>query len=238
MASPFTSEWEWLSINRGLDYTVVNNAKLQRNNWTLTRSRSSDEVYVSELGEVELELSAFNGGVTETVTGVTTATITGMRFSTTRDWTLNTVTWVETGRIVNSRVTYRMESGATNIPNASKTNVVFYGSNDVYAATGDQRWMCVEADTVDVDNLTWGTTLSSYSNHTVSQAESPVSINSVNFEIDGGTFHGESRAFTGTWPVTGSFLCTGDNQVYDQKSVDWFKQVQTWSFKDSWVTAP
>lgn len=234
MGSPFTSEWEWQAINRGLDYTVVNNAKLQRNNWTLTRFRKSDEAYVSELGDTADELSAFNGGVTETISGVTEATVTGMKFNTTRNWTLNSTIWIETGRIIQGEPSYRMEDTATNIPNATKTNICFLAER--MSGVPIHEWSCVEAETADVDDFTWSLQRDDYSNRMDSFDDGP--IHNVNFDVERGTFENESRAIEGTFDVVGSFLCTGDNQVYDQASVDWFKQVQTWSFKDSWVTAP
>ena len=47
----------------------------------------------------------------------------------------------------------------------------------------------------------------------------------------------DSEVSVGNFEIEGTFLCTGDVQNYDQRGVDWFQQVQTWSFKDSWRTA-
>ena len=248
--TPFTSEWEWLNINRGLDYTVVDGASLKRNNWTLVRSRYSNAPYVSELDTKLTSLTAYNGGVPETIPSLTGIDVSGVRFDTTTTYTLNTTTWIDIGRPSSQGGVkwYRQESSATNIPDSDMVNIL--GRFWTGAGTWPDMvcvWAVVEMTSTQADSLTFSQYLTNYTNYARS-TNTWILTDSTAPTIDGETIAASTATGTfsptvdsdidvGTWEGTGSFLCTADTQNYQQRGVEWYQQLQTWSFKDDWRTA-
>ena len=254
---PFTSEWEWLNINRGLDYTVVDNAQLKRNNWTLTRSRYSNMPYVSQLDERAQSLSGYNGGVPETIPSITGLYVSGVQFDTTTNWVSDSSVWIDSGyNYYGNAKTYIQQAGTTNKPDSSKTNVfgVFITyqnlSGDPAILTRKYAWAVVEVDNTEAEQGTFSRYTDNHTNYIHGQEYDyqsyPPITPAIPQDPDGesmltangtGTFTGTSTPYNGSFPSVGTFLCTADSQSYQQRGVDWYQQVQTWSFKDGWITA-
>ena len=248
--TPFTSEWEWQNINRGLDYTVIDNANLKRNNWTLTRMRYSNDIYTSELDAKSTSLTAYNGGVPETIGSVTGSLITGAQFDTDTIYTLDETVWVETGYTRWGSPSYRMEDAAANIPDSSKTNILTKMTTGGSYPTETLCWAVIELDNDVADNngwsSSWTATALTYpgvrSATFTRQISDPVGVDgqvllASTSRLWSPAASNDSTVSIGSFPSSGTFLCTGDTQQYQQRGVDWYQQVQTWSFKDSWRTA-
>jgi hypothetical protein len=117
-----TSEWSWISINRETDISVSGGVFSSRPNWSMTRSRISNDTYSGQLGESATSLSAYNGGVTETVI---VPVINYLSFDANTAWTLAATRWDATGYIKNGSMSYTPHYGTANIPDAGKKNVAF-----------------------------------------------------------------------------------------------------------------
>jgi len=198
---------------------------LTRNNWVIIRKRISDDDYDSELGEEESSLSAYNGGVTETIAG---PVISGYTIGpTVRNYTNTTDVCIPTGQIQNGSAVYATPSTITNIPDSEKRNVLH-----LVAVGSELNWSYGEFTQAEVDTLTVpdsrGTSYV-YDDSNKPAGSLPVSLN---MNLYGGTFVGSNGAIASTYAYP--FTCTGDNQVYEQQSVDWYTQRQTWVFKDGW----
>ena len=243
---PFKSEWEWLNINRGIDYSVIDGEQLKRNNWVLTRFRWSNEIYVSELGNRESSLTAYNGGVPETVSGSTSILGLGVRFLTATVYTPSDKTWVE---IAGESGRYKLEGSGNNIPDSTKVNIL----SNLLTQTGvtpQYAWCIIECDADDIENGIFPNRYDdvSYSNkvratETDNASRPPIDGVTILASTAVGTFNTGTQVDTTAdedvfeYEVQGAFLCTADNQNYSQRGVEWYQQVQTWSFKDDWVPA-
>ena len=255
--TPFTSEWEWQNINRGLDYTVVDSAPMKRNNWTLTRSRYSSAPYASELDTKDTSLTAYNGGEPETISGITSIYIDGYQFDTTQNWVSDSAIWVDSGytSVGTSSKVYVQQSGTTNKPDSDKANLLgifrtyynYVGHPD-YVATARYAWCVVESTINDAENGTFSADYTTYTNgihgpeyfyqsYPPIYAQTPSIPEGETLSTAKGTFSGSSTPYGGSYPSVGTFLCTADVQQYGQRGVEWYEQVQTWSFKDAWRTA-
>jgi len=226
-----TTQWAWQNISRGIDYSATARGNFKRNNWLLARYRMSNDVYASELGDEVSSLNGYNGGVLEQALASSITSGSFLKFSGTPNWSTPTMEWVETGRIINGQPTYRPNYGEANVPVSTKTNVAYFWER----SGQDDFWYVVEAETAEVDSLSWSATPTDFPNRS---GTPDVSSN----EIDGKVFNNPAGTFTGIGTAyfeaaTAEFFCSADNQVYQQQSVDWFTQVQNWIYKDSWTVA-
>jgi len=142
-----TSNWSWSVINRGKDISTSGGVQLERNNWTLTRTRISDDVYTSELGDISASLSGFNGGVTETVAAPVREVV---KFDTARNWVRTTDEFVDAGYNVNGRRAYVQAFGTDNIPNPNMWKVIWCVFQT--GSTTGGRWVCAELSGIDISN--------------------------------------------------------------------------------------
>ena len=236
-----TSQWEWVSINRENDISVSGGVFSSRPNWTMMRMRISSADYSGQLGETASSLSGYNGGVTETITA---PTINRVTFNANTAWTLSATSWIETGFTINGSKSYTPYYGTANIPNSSKKNVAFLAkiTSEVFATA--YIWCVTE---ITAEELSSGTWTSSYEEATLNpipygltnsvwkSAASAYasSINSIAFTLNYGTFTGDATASTGTFSPS-ILVCAADSQTYNQRSVDWYTQTQTWVYKSSW----
>ena len=253
-----TSAWQWQTVNQRLDYISQGGARRKRNNWALQRFRTSDATYSSQLDATASSITASNGGVERTVSAATGQTISGIRFLTTTNWTLNTTTWIKTGWETNIGIVkypiYKMETSAANIPDGTKTNILLFlyiNTDPTYAPPfwtigGYWHLCCVEAETSDVTDGSFEkfhfhpyiNGICASQGYTGAEMASGAGIfNGQNLTQEKGTFLGASEARTGTYDNTALLLCTGDVQSFDDQSVNWYRQTQTWSLKDDWRVA-
>ena len=216
MATAFTSEWEWTSINRSQDVSVQNSEQTTRNNWVVTRKRISNEAYDSQLGESAASLTAYNGGVTETVTPPETEVIV---FDTTTNWTKTTTLWIPSGTTNNGAPIYVSDEDP-NIPDATRINILYLA----YSAISSKfLWYAYES----VDGAPGPGINRVGGDEEVTRP----SLDGYLFDDLGGTFTGTSTSSISSASVY-DFYCSGDNQTYQEQGVDWFTQTQTWIFKD------
>lgn len=221
------SNWEWQAVNRNRDYSIVSNTEFFRENWQLTRYRFSNLPYVSQLGDTEdTSISAYNAGVTESVTPPTWESLQFLDLT----W----AAWVDSD---NNYVGYKFYKAIYEF-NGKPAYVsptacsVFTGFNltagmvPIVLSDGAGDWFMVGDDRSNADsgNLTY-TTRANYaanglaitSDWTSDAADLPTVATDVEFVED-----------------TVPFRCTSDLQSYDQRSVDWFKQTQTWIARSPW----
>ena len=211
-----TTNWEWININRSQDVTISIGSTLTRNNWVLTRKRISDASYSSELGDTSSSLSGYNGGVTETVTPPLTDVI---NFDTATNWTATATDWIPSGATNNGAPVY-VTTADPNIPSSTKINIIFLYEN---VPTGEFGWKVYES----VD----GSPGPSINYVSGLESDPAPSIDGYDFDTINGSFTGTATASV-SQQAAQDFYCSGDNQVYNQSSVDWFTQQQTWIFKD------
>jgi hypothetical protein len=132
--------------------------------------------------------------------------------------------------------TYVPAAGTSNIPNASKMNAIKLisgtdGGNIIY------RWVVSEYTTAQIadGSFRYASYAPNYCYPTTYGTNVTISINGQAFTVNGGTFTGDATA-TLTGEVVGyPFRCITDNKEFIN-GVEWFRQVQTWSYKDAWVT--
>jgi len=237
---PFKSEWEWVNIARGLDYSAQNGVSTKRNNWVLTRSRISNDSYASQLDETLFSLTAYNGGVPERIDGITGIPVEGLFFDNSTTWTANTTPWVPFD--FNAQTQYRYQpSGAANIPSASHVNQCYFNrldnTNVIFG------WFVLEVPIAIASNTfrqPYSSYLNGIRNSTIytevdlANGTFPQTPEGLLFDTAKGTFVGSATPSITITSERGNFLCTGDAQSYQQRGVDWYTQTQTWSFKDSW----
>lgn len=228
-----TSEWSWISINRETDISVSGGVFSSRPNWSMARSRISNDTYSGQLGESATSLSAYNGGVTETVS---VPVINYLSFNANTAWTLAATRWDATGYIKNGSMSYTPHYGTTNIPDAGMKNVAFiFKSSGVF-----YRWIVTEITSAQLASGTWtdyssGSVVSVYPNSVDSGTGSfGSSIAGVSFTSNNGTFTGDATAGFADHSLP-LFVCASDAQNYNQQYVDWFTQTQTWVYKSSWI---
>lgn len=219
MGTPiFTSEWEWVSINREQDVSVSNGNTLTRNNWSVTRKRVSNAPYVSEVGTEKSELTAYNGGVSETVRPPETEVVT---FDTTTAWTKTTTLWIPSG-LTNNNAPIYVSNESPNIPDPSKINILYVS----YDAVDEEfTWYAYES----VDGLP-GPSINRCGSDDYTTIPS---LDGLLFDNSFGSFTGSATSSITTAPIY-DFYCSSDNQSYGQNGVDWFTQTQTWIFKDGY----
>jgi hypothetical protein len=160
-----TSNWEWVAQERRSDVNIgQNNVRLTRQNWSLQRSRISNESNASQLGEHAETLSAFAGGTYLTVSP-DASTLDFLYFGTTRNWTdtsykylVNyTTSWVGAGGI--SKSPYVIGSNYANKPTNGKITVI---KPILTYPAGGWQWAW-EAGEWDAGSTAWITTYTNIS---------------------------------------------------------------------------
>jgi len=249
----FTSEWVWGNISRNNDLVVVDGAYGEKGNWSMTRSRWSNDAYSSDLGDWELSLSAKNGGVTETITSPLSSDAYGLKFSASTAWTLSGYIWDElTGATAWGKPVYKLHPiyQGLNIPDPDKFNYLMLIAEYAAPSSNYWQWAMVELDDefsqISDDELFF-TDLTNYcySTNRYGFAASPPPAGTLDTpEGDAltqnvGTFTGDATAGTIGQQTLPLLYCTADVQSYPTPSVDWYLQTQTWIFKDEFsLTEP
>ena len=239
-----TSNWEWGSMPTTLDtnITAVSGVSvyLVKKTDSYSRSRISNDVYVTELGDTAATISGFNGGVTATVTAKSSEEYVMFPEATASNWTRVFTIWRTTGHVVNGRESYW--SDGRNSPDASKRNVIWLG------ATGygplPYQWLCAESTTALIEANTWNKSTGAHANAIgtglyLSLAASPMTPARQNFNLEpypwGGTTGTFSGAATGaTVKLRTPLTCVADSRNYEDGGVDWYTQTQTWESKTGW----
>ena len=248
---PITSQWSFASLNRNRSTVLSGSAFLSTSAYSITRFRTSDDTYASQVGDAVQSLSGYNGGVTETIT---TPAIEGSRFATTQDWVSNSSVWVQSSSSYNGKPIYLQISGQPNLPDGDMVNVIYYTDTGVYETlygahtrkNRSVRWYCGEFSNEQVANSDFGVLPSNrgsgpsisdswipgWGNDNFPPADSYWDISPFGSYAASGTFSGSS-VFTNGYSNNGYFVCMSDAQLYDPPSVPWYKQTQTWVFRGS-----
>jgi len=259
--SDFTSNWQWISIQRGIDYTIQNGVQQKRSNWSLIRMRHSDQEFVSQLGEKENYLTAYNGGTTETVYRPDNTFVNGVMFDTETNWTSTDTVWFDTGFVVNYQPVYRAMNQSPNVPRSGKITLLMplylfgsalghwcvvdlfpkqyslgefteWDSGDVGFVSGSNN----SGDNPDFSEL-------AYDNTSCAASQTGFSAYSIDGATIGDNQYGGifdatvTTASLGEHPDPTQFLCTADIQTYENRGVDWFTQIQTWTYRSVWREA-
>ena len=236
-----TTGWEWGNIDRREDLSTVGGVGIKRDNWSLTRNRTSDEVFASQLGETAGILSGFNGGVTETVTAPQLRN--AISFDSSTEWVNGDDVWVKTGKIINRRPVYVLSVGGTNLPVGSLANVIFAASTSVGGTSF--YWTLAEYTPDEVISGSFAHEIgdTSFSLNYIRSSTSKTTSDNEQLTPAGVAFLTTSTNWSGysssiSWLVqtTGLLTCPGDDQTYNQQGVDWYKQTQTWAFTGSWYS--
>lgn len=153
----FTTNWSWDSVNKNTDVNIDQDTTVRttRNNWSLTRSRHTNDVITSQLNDSAAAISAYAGGtlVTETI-----GDLAGLQFDTTQNWTDTSYiyladesySWIGSGGV--PRYAFELDSAFTNKPNAAKTTIVkpvLTASADSETGVWEWKWQAGEWDVGD-----------------------------------------------------------------------------------------
>jgi len=240
-----TSNWVWGSLIEGIDINVNSGSFISRDNWSFTRSRYSDEAYASQLGALEPSLSGYNGGVTHTVYGKVIEN--GVTFSADSAWTKSTTLWIPTGNTKNGYDVY-IQRYVENAPDSTKVNALWL---IIDSSTSGYRWMCAELTTAQFENNTMANSYQSASQNFLNSSFSASFASPATAEgkVFGTTDLGTAPPYTGTGAgsygtftgattasasdVVAAMICQSDSRTYEN-SVDWYKQSQTWTYKDDY----
>lgn len=223
-----TSNWEWLGVDRGIQTSMSGSTLFTREQWTLRRKRISDDVYVDELGDSASSLAGENGGITETITAPTLPIVT---FSANTNWTTTATQWMESGFSRNGHPVYLQYDDIT-CPVAG-----FKSAIQLVPQTGTTvfRWGVIAHPAAYIDRNAMAVNWGSSSDHIKESSSGAAgSIHGAVLDTTVGVYF--SGAATATLTAAGalSFRCVSDNQVYDQRFVDWFSQVQIWTYEAPW----
>lgn len=219
-----TSNWEWVSVNRNKDYTIISGQNVFRENWSLTRKRISNEAYTSELGTSITSLSAYNGGVTETIS---CPTYSAYSFGTTQTWVDSGVLWVPTGFTRGGVASYRCVEPAKQ--NTEYINVIFKGTR-----SGTASYIIGAVTSGELSAGNWPNDSNSYgSPRHVNYKNEAYTTLTGDYSPSYSSTASESRLSATS--TNASFYCTSDVQTYDSAGVDWFTQTQTWQSKTPWA---
>lgn len=155
----FTSSWVWDSVSRNIDENIIQDTGVRqtRNNWSLTRSRYSDEDAETQLGENTASLSAYRGS---TLAIEDVGELSGLTFDATQNWTDTSYiylpdrsfSWVGSGGV--PRYAFELDSADTNKPDNTKTTIV---KPVLTAGATEWEWKW-QAGEWAVDSTDWQTT--------------------------------------------------------------------------------
>lgn len=238
-----TTGWMWQSINRNRDYSIVNGSEFFRENWQLVRYRVSDAAYTSQLGSTASSLSADNGGVTESVTAPTEDVLTIVNTSSQITWSgganYDDYTFYPCPLEHDGNPIWYSETPAqatTDNGNVDNTYVPVVGYNKVNALW----YVVLEPRATATSGLLTYSTIAGYGEHNVSpnlaatsngwtsdsgDATSPVYVDTIPNPDEDVVVEVETNA---------NFRCISDLQSYNQQSVDWYTQIQTWTAVTRW----
>lgn len=196
-----TSEWEWTIVDRRQDPVMLYPYDIHRINWTLVRSRISNDTYVSELGDSSSSLTAKNGGILETITAPSTRiiTVTGEASNTGQGQILYPTGVLSGGYPIYESDIFTRSWGGTLGILASK--VYLY-----YDQSRPEETTCFIG---------------------LAGSGPPYISSSDQLLIDSGNNWSLPSDLTATTPTL-EFTCTVDSQMYKDRSVDWYTQQQTW----------
>jgi len=218
------TNWELISHDKNVD-TSLGASWSQRRNWTVSRFRwvqDEDHSTITEEGDLASSLSFYNGSASATTISTPTGAIPGFVWSTTNSF---------------------LDAGTLMVPNGGLTYYPSYVPYQVKCKTAGCAtvyWACLDNAGVGWDYI-WVV-----ANLPVNQAGSPpfaVSISdgilySNNFRTSEYQIISTSASGLGPPPTitnnTGKFICTSDVQSFERKSVDWYKQIQIWQYKEFW----
>jgi hypothetical protein len=225
-----TSEWEWENVTRARDYTISRNINFFRENWVLARKIISNDTFSSELGATASTLSAYNGGVTETISPPSFSffkfTSSGASF-----WTIN-IPFYKAGYQRNGKDAYLFSEASPKDP--SKAAVIFYEYNQYFGGTY-YHWHWIQCSSGEASSGTFPTmaAIVTASNHVASsQTNSATPAGSAwKREFNNLSSHTATLSSSSS---TVDFLCLSDAQQYDNQSVDWYTQRQQWVARSPW----
>lgn len=220
-----TSQWEWQYINRRTEYSFLDNSfEIKRQSWDLARFRWSNDAYSSEVGTESSSLSAYNAGVTETVTPPTYDLLT----------------------VSNSLINFELDNGDT-----FSMQQYLRNGQPAYICSREIDGYTLVLFSEDYSSNYWhvgGTTYAEASAGTFKTAAGFTVANQRYFK--GGTDAGDPEGSyedidqsvlnTGTFTFTANtknFRCVSDNQIYPQNGVDWYQQQQVWHVVTPWEAA-
>jgi hypothetical protein len=231
----FTTEWEWQTVDRRKDMSVsFSGVETFRENWTLVRTRISNDTFTSELGDTEgTSLTAKNGGVTETI-----AVPSGYNFITASGATLAGLDgkdWYSAGYVRNGAAVYVCMEPSVN---DSSMSMVLYYENYTYGApiSATKYHHINQCSTAQALAGTFPGAAAAYT--AGDYIASRGGILSTDPLQSGWNSHDytASDVFTfGNSAQTLNFRCISDQQLYNQRFVDWYVQQQTWVVKSPWL---
>tara|TARA_R100000750_G_scaffold58820_1_gene46805 strand:+ start:1544 stop:2326 length:783 start_codon:yes stop_codon:yes gene_type:complete len=253
MASPFTSNWEWVSLARNFNTSFGGGVWNEKTPQVVQRFRWSDEAYSSEEGDTSSSLSGENGGVTETISAGTLADV--GRFDDSENWVSTSSNWVQSGGH-NGKPTYTQTNYSKY--DQALVDVIFYATVSDYStlAYESTNWWCCAVAPSDLGALPTHFLLDDTSggvgpnlDYYIPRGTNIIIVNgakTTSTTLDGATFtptyfsamavpDGDSldRDWSGNSDFdlatrTIDFECIADTQSYPQQGVDWYKQTQTW----------
>lgn len=218
-----TSQWEWASINRAKDFTIVNSQNVFRENWSIERFRISDDTYSSQLGESATSITAYNGGVTETVN---CPTYPAYSFDTSQNWVNAGVLWIPTGFTRSGVAAYKYVESAKY--NSTKNLVLFLGT-----ISGTARYLVAEVTSSELSSGTWLNEYSDYSALGLGTSHKSSSYTTLTGTYTGVAPYSGNSTLSST-ATSATFYCTSDTQIYNTSGVSWYTQRQVWQSKTPW----
>jgi len=237
-----TGNWILDAANRSVDTAGAGGLVLIRDNWTVNRSRISDDTYTSALGTIEAGISGYNGGVTETITPPSR---TVLSFGTAQNWIATTDIFYEADFSLHQRPVYIMAPTYRAKYNSLMSLVIHTIVQAPGSTTG--YWVCAEYAPDTIANRSFPTDDDS-ADLAYNYVKGSSGGFAVTFSTVGGTYMTPNshefkefivRNYSGTSAAAvsssaGKFICTADIQKYENPSVPWYTQVQTWSYLNAW----
>jgi len=238
-----TSNWEWTQIQRTTQQSYVGTLLFKKRVWSLERKRTSNDTFSSLIDTTATSLSAYNGGVTETISCPTTNYVTFTSISADCNFAKTGDKWVETGFYQNGYPTYSPYNASISpLIDGSGSNILVY-------------YLCLKRLTSST-NFCWGVTFaldvhakagayiqtwtdeSTEVRETTGAASARDTNGRVLDYVDSQTYYMGNFVGSATTALTTAgtlgFYCTEDKQNYNTPSVDWFTQVQTWEYNEPW----
>lgn len=236
MASePKISQWSWLNIDRRREYSKTQAGEdFFRENWTVTRSRVSNKVFTSELGDTAGSLSAYNGGVTETVTAPTYDFFSFTSMVSATDWfaELEDVPFYPAGYNRGGKPVYILSEQSPR--DTTKACVLFYEYQAKPYSGINTYWQVGQCSSAEATSGTFAKSAVMFA------ASDLLAANRIDYPTPTGpTYRRAAGAESGTGAITSTastenFRCVSDLQSYSQQGVEWYTQTQTWIAKSPW----
>lgn len=239
----FTSEWEWVSINRNADSYVEESTEFPglsefkiRRNWSLSRKRWSNDTYVSAFGDFSVDLTAKNGGVDYTVSSEDNYF--GVKFyMSTAVWTTTETIWIESDfPAINGSPVWEVSPISQNLPFSLPNRTLIFR---VTLADFSTPWAAVN-----VDYSEWlASSLDDIANYSDYKIASNTDLtdefgeDTIFFDGTGsGAFaSGTAASELATSHDAALYFCESDVQSWPIDGVDFYQQTQTWSWKSEYA---